>query len=198
MIERDKLLNMYIVDKLSVADISKILECSENKVNYWLYKYSIPKRSISDSQYAKRNPNGDPFVSIPNLPNNFIAGLGMGIFWGEGTKRSTSSVRLGNSDPKLINAFIDFLVKVFKINKDKLRFGVQIFQDMDKKSVLDYWQRNLSVPRSSFLKTVVISKSGKRGTYKEKSFYGVVTMYFNNVKLKNIIDTYLEDIRKMY
>ncbi len=189
---------MYVSKGMSVHDIAVSLKCSESGINYWLSKYAIKKRSISDSLYVKRNPKGDPFCNISKLPNSFVAGLGMGIFWGEGTKKSKSSVRLGNSDPKLINAFVAFLVNTFSIDKNKLRFGIQIFNDMDKKKVLKYWQDELNVSKDSFLNTIVVSKSGKKGSYKEKNFYGVVTVYFNNIKLKRLIDTFLEDIRKMY
>ena len=51
MISPDKLYDLYIEEKKSVAQIAILLECSQNKVNYWLEKYEIAKRSISDAMY---------------------------------------------------------------------------------------------------------------------------------------------------
>jgi hypothetical protein len=87
---------------------------------------------------------------------------------------------------------------VFKVEEDKIKFGIQIFDDMNKEDVLKYWMKQLHVTKDKFHKSIVVSKSGKKGNYKEKNFYGVVTVYFNNMKLKKVFDSYLEDIRKMY
>lgn len=198
MLLKELLTKEYILRKKSISQIAIMLKCSESKINYWIGKHGIKKRSISESLYYVKNPNGDPFVTPAHVPSSFLVGLGMGIFWGEGTKKSKTSVRLGNSDPSLIRAFVFFLQETFSINREKLRFGIQIFEDMDKERVLQYWISELRVPRQSFLKSIVVSKSNKKGTYKEKSYYGVVTVYFNNVKLKRIIDSYLEDVKKMY
>src|SRR4051812_2004906 len=106
-----KLLKLYEAEKRSVSNIAQHLKCSENKVNYWLDKYNIKKREISEAIYLKWNPDGNPFrVKIPsNLEEAKLFGLGVGLYWGEGTKRNKHSIRLGNSDPELIKKFIEFL-----------------------------------------------------------------------------------------
>lgn len=61
MMDKKFLEHWYIRNKKSVHYIAKLRRCSEGKVNYWLSKHGIKKRSISDAVYAKCNPNGDPF-----------------------------------------------------------------------------------------------------------------------------------------
>jgi len=48
----------------------------------------------------KYNPNGDPFEIKTNLDKGeqFLKGLGLGIYWGEGTKTSIHSLRVANTD----------------------------------------------------------------------------------------------------
>ena len=123
---------LYLKEKKSVFEIAGLLKCSESKVNYWIRKYKIPKRSISDAIYIKHNPKGDPFrVNMPkNLEETKLFGLGLGLYWGEGNKANKNSIRLGNTDPKLIKNFIEFLIKFFSIKKSDLKFGLQIFSDM--------------------------------------------------------------------
>ena len=58
-----KLLELwYLRDKKSVHTIARELKCSDGKINYWMEKHFIPKRSISDAIYTKHNPKGDPFL----------------------------------------------------------------------------------------------------------------------------------------
>lgn len=97
--------------KKSVYEMSKELKCSENKINYWLSKYRIKKRSISDAVYIKVNSNGDLFSSSKFKTNHdwFLYGMGLGLYWGEGIKADRHSVRLGNTDPALIKMLSNFL-----------------------------------------------------------------------------------------
>ena len=175
--------------------MSKIFNCSEHKINYWLAKYNIAKRSISEAIYQKNNPNGDPFKISPTntIKDSKLLGLGLGLYWGEGNKKNKNSIRLGNSDPRIIKKFTEFLIKIFRINKEKLRFGLKIFYDMSEKETLNFWLKELEkfgINKSQFFR-VTITPSRSIGNYREKSKFGVMTVHFANTKLKNIIDNML-------
>ncbi len=128
MIFKKKLEEFYLNKKKSMQEIANELGCSLHKVKYWMEKYGIKIRSHSDATYIKRNPFGDPFKF--KTPQTFkeaeLFGLGLGLYWGEGTKANKDSIRLGNTDPELIRKFIDFLISFFEIDKNDLRFGIQI------------------------------------------------------------------------
>lgn len=198
-IEAEVLKSLYSRRKFSAREISIHLGHSQSKINYWLARYRIAKRSISESMYNKHNPNGDPF-ELPRLQYHslvFLAGLGLGLYWGEGNKKNPTSVRLGNTDPRLIKTFIQFLISIFKIKPFKLRFGLQIFSDMSPKEGLLFWASELSkfgVTHKQFQK-VVVTPARSIGTYREKTRHGVLTVYYSNVKLKRFIDRALAEFK---
>ncbi|MDP2598738.1 MAG: hypothetical protein Q8P49_02825 [Candidatus Liptonbacteria bacterium] len=190
-----ELRRLYISEKKSSADIAKLSKCSEHKVNYWLEKHLITKRSISEAIYSKRNPNGDPFLvrRAKTLSEAKLLGFGLGLYWGEGNKRNANSIRLGNTSPGLIKKFIEFLIKIFGVEKTKLRFGLQVFGDMSSKKTLDFWLNELKefgVTRQQFFK-ITVTPPRSIGNYREKSKFGVLTVHFANSKLKRIIDSML-------
>ena len=189
------LINLYVVKKLSSSEIAKKLNCSINKINYWLSIYKIQKRTISEAIYQQHNPKGDPFLF--NHPINqkeiFLFGLGLGLFWGEGSKRNIHSVRLSNSDPLLVKKFIEFLVNIYKIDKNKLRFQLQTYDDLSVNKLLSFWAKHLSVKVTQFCKTTVLKRRGE-GTYKNKMKYGVVVLYFSNMKLRNLLCSQIANI----
>jgi hypothetical protein len=187
---------MYLKKKMSVREIAHIAKRSESGVNYWLAKHSVKKRSISDAIYTKHNPNGDPFIfqRPRNIGETFLFGLGVGLYWGEGTKKSPNQVRLGNTDPYLVRSFIAFLYKLYGVDKDRLRFGLQIFTDMNQRREERFWQDFLGVPSSAFYKTIN-TRSGSIGTYRAKSEHGVITVYFNNKKLRDVLIGEIDKIR---
>ncbi len=191
---KDSLIKWYLEGLLSVSEISKKTGFSQNKINYWMSKYEIPKRSISDAVYLRSNPKGDPFIFKPPITNIEwqLFGLGIGLYWGEGNKRNKNSLRLGNSDPKLIKVYLVFLNKIYAINKNQLKFGLQIFSDISSIRAQNYWIKELNVKKSQFQK-IIITPSRGAGTYRQKSQYGVLTVYFNNTKLKKIFDGLIEN-----
>ena len=188
MLSETQLKKLYIEKKLSVMEISIMLGCSLHKVSYWMDKYSIERRSISQAIYNKNNPNGDPFSVQPidTIDKAKLFGMGVGLYWGEGTKANKYAVRLGNTDPKLLNMFIRFLTELFLVNKDDLRFGLQIFTDINPKTAVNYWINELGVDKSQFYK-IHTTISGSIGTYRNKSQYGVVTIYYHKKRLRDIL-----------
>lgn len=188
-ISKLELADLYVKEGHSVSEISKSLGCSENTINYWIKKFDIPKRSVSDAMYKKHNPGGDPFrFSYPTtLEGAKLLGVGIGLYWGEGNKVAENSIRLGNTDPKLIKKFIEFLINICKISPEKLRFGLQIFSDTDPEYALEYWTNAINFSRSHFLPKVIISPARGEGSYRKKSEYGVLTLYFHNKKLKRLL-----------
>ena len=192
---KENLVKFYIKQKQSSIEIAEFFNCSAHKVNYWIKKYNIPKRSISEALYIKCNPHGDPFTFHPptSLKKAMLYGLGLGLYWGEGNKKNLNSVRLGNTDPKLIKKFLEFLETVYFIDKRRLRFGLQIFNDMDSRRVLLFWQKELGISSSRFYKVTVTPTRGI-GTYREKTKYGVLSIYFHNKKLRDVICSEIEKL----
>lgn len=187
-IDGDLLKKLYTRELKSSAQIAKLLGCSEHKVNYWLEKHIITKRTISEAVYVKMNPDGDPFSFVPpkNLKEAELFGMGLGLYWGEGNKANKNTVKLGNSDPELMKTFMNFLDKFFGIKRKSLKFHLHLFTDIDKNEAFSYWIKNLKINKDQFYKPT-ITQTGKLGTYRKKSKYGVLTLYFSNTKLRNII-----------
>jgi hypothetical protein len=188
MLEKHLLEVLYLENKLSSNAISKHLKCSAGQVNYWLTKYGISKRNISDAIYQLNNPKGDPFLfnNPKSLEDSFLFGLGLGLFWGEGSKKNLHAIRLSNSDPRLVKKFIDFLVKIYNIDKKKLKFQLQIYDDLKTDKLVCFWAKYLSVKDTQFYKTTILERRG-RGTYLKKMEYGVIILNFGNIKLRNLI-----------
>jgi hypothetical protein len=199
MIHKDALEILYVQEKLSVAQIAAKYSCSQQKVNYWLAKHDIKKRSIADALYERKNPNGDPF-SIKHFESNFdyfLFGLGCGLYWGEGNKKNRTCVRLGNTDPMLVKIFILYLNERYAIDEQKLHYGLQIFSDMDPNKAKAFWVSYLNANPKNFQKTIV-TPSRAQGTYGKKCEHGVLTVYFNNRKLRDTICGHIEKMECVF
>jgi hypothetical protein len=185
---KETLENLYIKEKKSVADIARIFGYSERGINYWFEKYGIRKRTISEAIYMKNHPKGDPFRFIfpKNQKEAKLFGLGIGLYWGEGNKANKNIIKLGNSDAALLREFIKFLEKFFGIDKKDLKFHLHTFTDIDISYAYNYWIKELKIKKEQFYKPTV-TITGKLGNYRNKSKYGVLTVYYANTKARNIL-----------
>jgi len=187
---------LYTKDKKSSFEIANLLNCSENKVNYWLKKYGIQKRSISEAVYIKNNPKGDPFKIKIKLSKEqtMLKGLGLGLYWGEGSKRNKTSVRLSNTDSGLINNFINFLVRIYGVKKKDINFNLLIFSDISPIDAKNFWVKELKIKPEQIRGKITIIKSGSIGTYRQKAKYGVLTLMYHNRKLRDIICNMIQEL----
>jgi len=188
MIKKEILEKLYFSDKKSMQEIADLLGFSLHKVAYWIEKHEIKSRSRSEAGYIKHNPKGDPFKfrSPETKEEAILFGMGLGLYWGEGTKASKNSVRLGNTDHKLLGKFIEFLETFYGVKRKDMKFGLQIFNDMNPQKTLDFWAKSLRIKPAQFNK-IIVTKSGSLGTYRKKTEYGVLTVMFHNTKLRDLI-----------
>jgi hypothetical protein len=180
-----------------MSAIGRELGVSTDKVRWWINKYNISIRSKSEQSYLQHDPNGDKHLIKENLTveDSFLFGLGLGIYWGEGNKVDEYSVRVGNTDPRLLKSFIRFLIEICGVKKENIKLGLQIFNDIDEKVALAYWMTKLDFPITSFHKKISVIPPQGKGTYKRKSKYGVLQIYVSNKRLKQWIMQKIEDIK---
>jgi hypothetical protein len=122
-------------------------------------KFNIPRRSFSEAIYLKHNPDGDPFEIKRKLNKEeaLLKGLGLGLYWGEGDKsNNNTSVRLGNTDPRLIKIFKDFLTKICNVREEKFKYALTLFNDCNKERAVNFWQRHIGVKRNQLGKITII------------------------------------------
>lgn len=108
-----------------MAEIAEALNCSVNKVVYWMNRHAIPRRHRDEASYVKHNPEGDPF-KIKNLETDeerALFHLGVGLYIGEGTK-SRHRVSISNTDPQVIRAFLRFLRQICQVEEKKILPGL--------------------------------------------------------------------------
>lgn len=81
------------------------------------------------------------------------------LYLGEGKKKTTSYLSLGNSDPKIIRLFLSFLRSAYAIEENKFRCTVQCRADQDTKSLEKFWAILTGIPIEKFYKARIDSRT---------------------------------------
>ena len=124
---------------------------------------------------------------MKNVPL-FIAGLM--IYWGEGEKFDTGRIAVINTDAKMIQVMINFIILILKVPKHKIRAGLFVYEDLDAMSVQRYWSDALGLPSHQFIKTHILVSRMRPG--KKKSAYGMCNIYVCSTELKLKIMKWIE------
>jgi len=193
-VDEATLKNLYEDERLSAKQIADRLDVTEPTVVYWLDKYRIRKRSISEAIYQRINSSGDPFKVKMDLSFDEeklkVAGL---MLWAtEGSRKSKHTVYTSNSDPNLIKLFVKFLLGICQVRKDKIRLRVLYYPNMEMSiaEVKNFWSQETGLPENQ----ININTYTANHDYRSISRYGTATVAVSNIKLLKQMETWLKEL----
>lgn len=199
----------------SYSQIKQKLNLSKSTLSNWLSDYPLSSERIKElrdrnpqrienyinTMRKKREKRMDEVYQKAknklmsfNRREVFIAGLF--LYWGEGAKTMNSTTSLSNTDPTMIKFFLRWL-SLFRIPIKKITLSLHLYSDMDKNKSINFWLKELKLPKSS-LRTVAIKKSKLSDlTYKRGFGHGTCHIRVYNRDLTEYIFMglkYIKDI----
>ena len=90
-------------------------------------------------------------VSIMSGKDLFF--IGVGLYWGEGSKYSRGNVCFCNSDPRLIQIMMRFFKRVCRVPDGKFKGQVLLHPHLDANRAVKYWSKISGIPVTQFQKT---------------------------------------------
>lgn len=136
------------------------------------------KNKLKEKYKKAEKKAEEEFKKYKNDPL-FVAGLMLYI--GEGDKNIIDGmIRISNIDPNVIKIFMLFLDKFFFVKKEKVKFWILLYPDLDEKKCKIWWKNKLQIETKNFYKNQII-----KGKHKKKRLqYGVGNIILSNKFLK--------------
>lgn len=168
------------------VEIAKIVGVSKSSISLWFSREtwsqsiteSNKKRSAKENskrisllntargnQYKKLYAEAErsAVTEFKHYKNNplFIAGLM--LYVGEGDNSDNHLIRIANAKMDVHRIFIKFAMEYLGVSREKIRFWVLLYPDLDPQKCSQYWSKKLKLPLSQFHKYQVIEgRSTKR------------------------------------
>ncbi|KND49215.1 MAG: hypothetical protein AB203_02345 [Parcubacteria bacterium C7867-008] len=185
----------------SIKEIAEILHVSKSAASLWVrdiemtpeQKESLRQRQIegghigrirgSEANHRMRIERMDlakelAVIEVPTLSCEQLFFIGLGLYWGEGTKTESSrNVSIANSDPRVIQLMIRWFIECLDVDKERLQpkvFISDVHKDREEK-ITEYWEETLDIPRQFFSKTIFLPK-GKKIYENHDMYYGVLAL----------------------
>ncbi len=123
-----------------------------------------------------------------NLP---LFTTALGVYLGNGDKNTKNLVRLTSTDPSVLLVWLQFLLQLCGVSKDKISLALFIYPDLDEVKCRRYWSRKLGVKK--FHTTQVLAE---RSDVSKKS-YGSCSIVLTDTYLKKKIQVWIDHLPEM-
>jgi len=193
---QNKIIKLYVKERLSAMQIAEKLDVSNSAVCYWLTKQKVKKRSISeaitDLYLTKFSKKPFRLKEAVSKFDNELKISGVMLYWGEGSKTG-NSIKLANSDPEMIKLFLNFLRNICGIYEERLKALIHMYPDQNENELKKFWSESTGIPIERFYKSHV--HKGGPGTYKNKSRYGTIAINYSDKKLLHILLSWIDQYK---
>lgn len=159
---------------LKINKMNNLLE-SRNR----MFLINLERKSILKDKYDTVERDAEREFGIFKKDPVFIASLM--LYLGEGDKSDKGhSVRISNTDPSVLIIFKKFLEKYCCVEKNKIKFWMLGYSDLDINSCISWWKKQLNIDENNMYKTQIIV--GKHKT--NRLLYGVGNITISGKSLK--------------
>lgn len=173
--------------KKSYSQIKSILGVSKSTLSEWLRAYPLTreeinnlranseiriekyrqtmrkKREVKLAQYRKEEKQ----KLLPLSKRELLIG-GLFLYWGEGAKVSRHIISINNTDPKLVQFALYWMIRALDIPKHKIQVYLHLYKDMNIQQEMIFWSKTLKIPLQQFSKPYI--KDSKRSDLDQKGF----------------------------
>lgn len=194
----ESIIELYSNQNLSMAQTAQRLSISISTVRYWLDKKGVKRRQINEAinSWYFTKFNKQPF-QLPLLTNKLkdLKTAGIMLYWGEGAK-TENVVKFVNSDPEMIRIFLKFLREVCGVSEERLKALIHMYPDHDENKIKSFWINLTKISEQNFYKSYI--HEGKKGTYKNKSKWGTITINYPDKLLFELLLRWINEYKHKY
>jgi transcriptional regulator with XRE-family HTH domain len=165
--------------KRAARDNSKRISLlNKARVNQFKKLYAEAERSaMTEYKHYRQNPL-------------FIAGLT--LYASEGDNSDSRLIRLASTKVETHRIFIAFTREFLGVPREKIRFWVLLYLDLDPKRTSRTWSKELMLPISQFHKYQVVQRKSKKRVLQ----YGVGNTIIGSAVLKHKLMKWIELLHK--
>ena len=102
--------------------------------------------------------------------------IGLGLYWGEGSKRGNNECAFTNTDPEALRFIMQWLYIHYRVRKEQfvLRVSINHAHRNREQIILKYWCKTLGVTMQQFTKTSFVKTKQKRTYTHRGPYYGTL------------------------
>lgn len=205
--ERELAVRLRTEYHLGYGEIAKRVNVSKGTLSRWLhhmplsekrilelrragwYKGEVKRERFRNTMRAKREAK-ERFVyrkatkQFKNLSSDAHFVSGLMLYAAEGEKKSTADISFTNTDPALINFFLEWAIQHLNLPREKFRIQLHLYENMNIPTEEAFWLAALSFNSNQLWKSQVKKLRPKSFSYRDGSRHGTCRLYVGSVPAK--------------
>ncbi len=143
---------------------------------------------------------------IGSISDRELLLVGAALYWAEGHKKlfvkngreiTSHAVSLTNSDPELVGIFLRFIREVCKVDEQKIKASIRMFEHQNEDHVFQYWHTVTGIQKGNFGKVYVgVSRSSQGKRPYNRLPYGTIQIRVSDTQLFHGIIGLIEGLKK--
>lgn len=215
---RQRAIDLRVKERLSYSEIRKRLGVAKSTLSYWLQDYPLSQDEVLELRRAGwkkgeasreryritmrakeaekvRQQYDKEIARIASISKQAYYLAGLMLYHGEGAKRKRGQIVLTNTDPHLLQFFIQWLTDFFAIDRSKLKVQLHLYETMDIEKELIFWQNTLCLSPSQFYKSSVRTLRSHSFSYDSGERHGTCQVYVFGVDVERRVKAAMSAFR---
>lgn len=181
-----EILKQMKVSKASLSIWLREIELTDDQKNRLLNKseraiYDVAKRKVAARIKKTKDIMESGIKEVRLLKNNPLFLVGLALYWAEGAKNSTESVKFVNSDEKMIVLIMRWLREICKVPEKKFRIHIHMHSLHCKNNIIEHWSKITDISKKQFYKPYI--KPTSLGQRKNILYNGTCSVAVNDKDL---------------
>jgi transcriptional regulator with XRE-family HTH domain len=200
----------------SMKEIERLLNVSRSSVSIWVrdirltaaQKEKLSARNSSAAVVERRRESrlsnatqgrlrflkqGQSDIALLQEIDVFM--LGIGIYLGEGSKTNRGRIELTNTDPRIIQIFVAFLLRCCGYSLSDLHAHIGIHSHLSRKDAERYWSDISTIPLRQFSKTSIQRSKAGNGE-RDKLPFGTLSVSVYDTAARIRLEGWIQGIYK--
>ena len=185
---------------LSYTEILKRVGVSKSTLSIWLrdinltpkqkanlinkmdrIRYDVAKRKVADRIERTNTIIRKAKREVKSLMGRPLFFVGVSLYWAEGAKNYTESVKFANSDENMIILMMRWLREICKVPEKKFRIHIHMHNLHSRDNINVYWSELTNIPLAQFYKPYI--KQTSLGQRKNILYNGTCSIIVNDKTL---------------
>jgi transposase len=214
--EKEKVIKLR-QDGHSYNEIKKQVSVSKDTISRWCREIKLTKKQLLHLQKLQKNGlrsgsqkgadankqkriNNEKILlkigkkEIGKLTKREKFLIGVALYIGEGTKNG-STVDFTNSNPKIIQFMVNWLIRFCNIPKLKIKANLWLHDNNNEQNAKKYWSQITGLPLENFGSTYIAkNKANSKKIRKNIYPFGIIKIRHSNVQILRKIHGWMEGI----
>ena len=164
-----------------------------------LHRFNIERSAKIKSENQKIHALSEAQIKSPSKYDLLLVGIA--LYWGEGSKANIEKygyIDIANTDPKLIEVYMNFLRKILKVKDSRIRPVIHVHENIDPENAKRFWSRIARLPIERFGIYSAKSAASQNKRAKNRLLYGTLRVRVNSRHLVHTMKGYLEALAEKF